>query len=82
MSIDSSRRFLLQKFVCYECGSVLTISKKTERYIEDTFCTGEPTGADMVESVVMVRPCKKCLEPSRAVIAAINTILNIGKESK
>ena len=66
-----SRQFLITKFVCHACGANLNLSydKKRGQYAE-----GEPTGADMVESVISIEPCATCLRPLRELSLAIKAL--------
>lgn len=71
-----SRQFLITKFVCSVCGSTLSLTydraKRTDAYDE-----GEPTGADMVKSLIAIEPCRTCMAPMQT----IKNALKILKES-
>ena len=76
---DSSRIFLVQKFVCAKCGTLLNIHSQSGE--AEPYATKEPTGADKVSSVVGVWPCQKCYAPVERVRAAIAAIIDVaGKE--
>lgn len=53
------REFLVTKFVCAKCGGNLSLSYDVPKNAGQC-AKGEPTGADMVEKLVAVEPCK-CL---------------------
>lgn len=74
-----SREFLVTKFACAACGSLLTIeyAKPSCSYAE-----GEPTGAAMVEQTVLVKPCKECMRPVEEVKRALQTLGLYTKEDK
>lgn len=67
------REFLITKFVCAKCGDVLEIERAptTERA---RHCDGEPTGAAMVASTIVIEPCKRCAEPFEAMRRAAATL--------
>lgn len=50
------REFLITKFVCSNCGSNLQLSTENPGFSK--YADGEPTGAAMVESLVVIVPCK------------------------
>ena len=50
------REFLVTKFVCSNCGGNLQLS--SEKPASSKYADGEPTGAAMVESLVVIVPCK------------------------
>lgn len=69
------RQFLVTKFVCHECRSILEVD-----YIQPgkggiDYADGEPTGAHRVELAVAVRPCSKCAEPSNRVMQAVKDLI-------
>lgn len=69
------RQFLVSKFACSECGTLLSIeSGKSSNYAE-----GQPTGSEMVESVVLVEPCSTCLRPMREMKEAVKTLIGVLK---
>ncbi len=49
------RGFLVTKFVCANCGCNLQLSPEKPR--TSKYAAGEPTGAAMVESLVVLVPC-------------------------
>jgi hypothetical protein len=68
------RQFLITKMVCAKCGSNLQLTydapKGAGRYAD-----GEPTGADMVQHVVAVEPCEKCMAPLEELRAAARVMV-------
>lgn len=68
-----SREFLVTKFVCATCGTNLNLSyekpKSAGQYVK-----GEPTGADMVQNLIAIEPCKTCLHPLEVMKAALKGI--------
>jgi len=72
---DFMRTHLVIKFVCAVCGEPLTLSYKDRK---GSKCVdGEPTGAAMVESLVGVHPCGKCLAPAKIAKEAVRALLEI-----
>ncbi len=70
----SMRTNLLTKFVCSKCGENLTLTydvPKSTKCIE-----GEPTGAAMVQYVIAINPCTKCLRPLKEIQGAIKTLIS------
>lgn len=67
------RKFLITKFVCAKCGTNLSLTygvpKKGSNYAD-----GEPTGADMVESIIAIEPCTTCARPTEKLIDALKTL--------
>lgn len=55
------KEFLVSKFYCSKCGEILTIERTTAE-TRSPYIAGEPTGADMVEIGIKVRPCFKCMQ--------------------
>lgn len=54
-----SRKYLITKFACSICGSNLSISYRSEEHKpKGSHENGQPTGADMVQQIVIVEPCK------------------------
>lgn len=67
------REFLVTKFVCAACGSNLELATempKTSRYSE-----GQPSGAFMLEQLVSVKPCQKCMKPLDGMRQAMKTLM-------
>jgi hypothetical protein len=56
------REFLITKFVCARCGGNLKLTydapKSAGRHAD-----GEPTGAAMVQQIVVIEPCKCTTQP-------------------
>jgi len=81
------RPFLVTKFFCSKCGAALGVEygKDAEAKPRDSHDPGidyirEPTGADMVYTTVLIKPCHNCLKPVRDVaeaMAAIKRIIDI-----
>lgn len=57
-----SRQYLVFKPVCAKCGSNLDLSYDVPKGAGG-YALGEPTGADMVEQLLAIEPCAKCMEP-------------------
>ena len=72
---DYMRTHLVTKFICAVCGEPLILSYKDRK--KSKWVEGEPTGAAMVESLVGVYPCKKCLSPANKAKDAIKTLLEL-----
>ena len=67
------REFLITKFVCAKCGDNLELTyDKPSGAVRHA--DGEPTGAAKVEQVVVVEPCRRCLEPLENVRRAIGVL--------
>ena len=71
------RQFLITKLVCAKCGNNLELS--SERVKTTKYAQGEPTGADMVESAIVVEPCKVCMEPLTRMRQAVAVLLESNK---
>ena len=72
------RQFLVTKFACAKCGGNLSITydkPKTSGGYEE----GQPTGADMVEQIVVVEPCQPCMTPLHEIKRAL-AVLGIGEK--
>jgi len=68
-----SRQYLVFKPVCAKCGSNLNLSYEVPR-AAGQHAEGEPTGASMVEQLVAIEPCERCMEPlhrARKAMAAL-----------
>lgn len=68
-----TRKFLVTKFVCAKCGCNLSLSydaPTTNISYED----GEPTGADMVQQLIVVEPCVPCMAPLRRLQTALSIL--------
>lgn len=64
------RKFLLTKFVCARCGGNLdTHLGPLPRPAEHE--NSEPTGADKVDMLVVLEPCRTCEKPLRDAEQAI-----------
>lgn len=63
------REFLITKLVCSMCGSNLQLTHDTPK-VAGRYAAGEPTGADMVQHIVAVAPCEKCMKPLEELRAA------------
>ncbi len=72
--MDATRNSLVTAFVCTDCGSNLSLSYRSENG-KGSSVDNEPTGADMVKSVIYIHPCKKCLEPVAKVKQSIKNLL-------
>lgn len=60
---NAYRQFLVTKFVCADCGSLLNLSYNAPTGPLGDYADGEPTGGHMVQQKVAVEPCRKCAEP-------------------
>ena len=69
------RQFLVTKFVCHECRSLLEVDYVPPGKGIIDYADGEPTGASRVELVVAVMPCSKCSEPSNRVMKAVKDLV-------
>lgn len=71
-----NRQYLVLKPVCANCGSNLNLTydapKGAGQYAE-----GEPTGAAMVEQLVGVEPCDRCMEPLHRARKAMAALLEL-----
>lgn len=68
------RQFLITKMVCAKCGSNLQLTYDTTKGA-GRYADGEPTGADMVQQIVAVEPCHKCMAPLNEMRAAVQTLM-------
>jgi hypothetical protein len=69
-----SREFLVTKFVCAVCGTNLSITHaKSSNYAH-----GEPTGANMVEHIAAIEPCKPCAAPLQQIRSALEVLTKQG----
>jgi hypothetical protein len=59
-----TREFLVTKFACSDCRSVLEIEYAGHGTVP--YAQNEPTGASMVEHLVLVTPCKCTLAAQEA----------------
>jgi hypothetical protein len=75
-----SRDFLVTKFVCAKCGTNLSLTYDVPTHA-GSYSQGEPTGATMVEQLVAVDPCEKCLKPLEQVRSAISILMKNGGAS-
>lgn len=73
---DHMRTHLVTKFICSECGELLTLSYAKPKYAK--YAEGEPTGAAMVENVITIHPCRKCTESVNKLKTAIKTLMESG----
>jgi len=69
------RKFLVTKFVCSECGSNLTLRYNDSKY-SGSFIPGEPTGASMVEQIVVIHPCRCMTTQLDKIRKAVKTLLD------
>lgn len=67
------REFLVTKLVCAKCGSNLQLTYDAPKGAGD-YSEGEPTGAVMVEQLVAVEPCRRCLKPLEDLRAAARVL--------
>lgn len=56
------REFLITKFVCSKCGENLELTYDTPK-CAGRHAAGEPTGAAMVQQVVVIEPCDCMTRP-------------------
>lgn len=75
MDKDLIRTNLITKFVCSVCGSNLLLTYDAPK--RPDHIQGEPTGAAVVESIIAIHPCQKCLRPVEDARAAINTLMKL-----
>ena len=66
------RHFLVTKFVCAKCGGLLEVSYDQPSKKPMWGVRGEPTGAEMVEQYIFIKPCEECLKP-------LEDVKNLGK---
>lgn len=68
------REYLITKFVCSKCGANLQLTydapKGAGRHSE-----GEPTGAAMVQQVVVIEPCECTTRPLEEMRKAARVLL-------
>ncbi len=68
------REFIVTKLVCAKCGRNLTLNcdvpKNAGQYAE-----GDPTGADMVQSIIAVDPCQCSTRPLDEMREAVKVLL-------
>jgi len=57
------------------CGSNLTLSYNDSKY-SGSFIAGEPTGASMVEQIVVIQPCRCMTTPLEKMRKAVKTLLD------
>ena len=74
------RQYLLTKFICSICGNPLLLTHKKPEYIKD-YCPGEPTGAERIESLIYIEPCKNCEQKNVNIKNALKTLLNSTTEN-
>lgn len=67
------REFLITKFVCSKCGSNLQMTYDVPK-AAGRHAAGEPTGADMVQQIVAIEPCEKCMQPLEELRAAARVL--------
>lgn len=68
-----TRQYLVLKPVCAKCGSNLNLTYDVPKGAGQ-HAQGEPTGASMVEQLVAIEPCERCMEPlhrARKAMAAL-----------
>jgi hypothetical protein len=51
------RQFLITKFVCSKCGENLELTYDVPKNA-GSHASGEPTGADKVEQLIAIEPCR------------------------
>ena len=71
---DNVREFLITKMVCSKCGSNLSLTYDTPK-VAGLWAEGEPTGADMVQQLIAVEPCKKCMAPMEELRKAVRVLI-------
>lgn len=69
------REFLLTKFVCARCGNNLKLTYDIPKNA-GTYSPGEPTGADMVASLIAIIPCHCEIKPLEQMRAAIKAMID------
>ena len=69
------RQFLITKFVCAKCGSMLELTYDIPKSA-GKYAHGEPTGADMVKQYVAIEPCHQCFAPLAEMKAAVKTLMS------
>ena len=67
------REFLVTKMVCATCGGNLQLTYDVPTRAGH-HAQGEPTGAYMVQQLVAVEPCRKCMAPLEQMKAAARTL--------
>jgi len=71
------RQFLVTKFCCSKCGENLTLSYEAPKGA-GRYADGEPTGAEMVNQVVAIEPCKNCFAPLEEMRRAAKVLFGEG----
>ena len=69
------REFLVTKFVCATCGSNLQLTYDAPK-CAGQHANGEPSGAYMVQQLVAVEPCCKCMAPLEQMRTAAKTLFS------
>ena len=70
------REFLVTKIVCSKCGSNLQLTNDIHIGV-GKYSHGEPTGADMVQQIIVVEPCECSAKPLKEIRKAVNTLLGL-----
>ena len=70
------REFLVTKMVCATCGGNLQLTYDVPTRAGH-HAQGEPTGAHMVQQLVAVEPCRKCMAPLEQMRAAAKTLFAV-----
>lgn len=72
------RQMLVTKFSCAACGSNLNLTYDKPKN-SGGYVVGEPTGADMVQQVIAIEPCRKCIKPLEDIKNAL-AVLRLGAD--
>lgn len=81
---DGMRTELITRFVCGDCGELLTIpyEPKAERR-QSISQSGDPTGAKVRYNPIYINPCRHCIEkhtaPAKALAAAVKMMTGESK---
>lgn len=68
------RKFLVTKFACAKCNSNLHIADgPMPKWAPHE--SGEPTGCETHENVILLEPCQKCMQPLEDMRQAARTLM-------
>lgn len=72
------RTNLITTFHCFDCGKKLEVDYGEGVKTESPYSQGDPTGAAVMYSKVVVKPCRSCIEkhtgPARKLAEAIKEL--------
>jgi hypothetical protein len=70
-----SRQFLVTKFACASCGASLKLSYEPDVKPKRDHAPGQPSGAEMLESVISLEPCRCVVDRLERMQSAARVLL-------